>query len=302
MKQNNDLEVINQIYKPYKYIIKGNVKILKCHDRDIVIKPKNDLIYERYSYLNSRGFDNYIPIIDSDRKSYDIYPYVYEDNIPIQQKGNDLARVVALLHAKTSYNKDVDQNTYDDIYNTLINNCDYIKEYYSNLYDELFPIKYHKPHEIMFLDNYSKINNAILFSKNELEKWYMLISNKKNQRVALIHNNLKLEHYLKSNNDYLISFDKSRFDTPVIDLYKLYKKEYNNLNFSEVLNNYLYHFNYNDDELKLFFVLITIPDEIIFNSDNFTNLQCIYNLCNYINKTEELVRPYYSNNEEKEEA
>lgn len=300
MKPNNDLEVINQIYRPYKYTIKGKVKILKCSDNNIVIKPKNPLVHDRYNYLNARGFNNYLPIIDINRSNYDVFPYVYEDNIPYQQKANDLARVVALLHAKTSYNKDVNQSVYDDIYNSVINNCDYIKEYYSRLYDEIFHLKYHKPHEIMFIDNYSKINNTILFSRNELEKWYMLVSDKNNQRVALIHNNLKLEHYLKSDNDYLISFDNSRFDTPVIDLVKLYKEEYNKVNFSEVLNNYLYHYSFNDDELKLFFVLITVLDEVHFDKDNFTNLKQIYNLCNYINKTEDLVRPYYSQDEEKE--
>lgn len=300
MKLNNNLDVINQIYKPYKYTIKGKVKILKCADNDIVIKPKNPLVHDRYNYLNARGFNNYLPIIDINRSNYDVFPFVYEDNIPYQQKANDLARVVALLHAKTSYNKDVNQSVYDDIYNNVISNCDYIKEYYSNLYDEIFPLKYHKPHEIMFIDSYSKINNTILFSRNEIEKWYMLVSDKKNQRVALIHNNLKLEHYLKSDNDYLISFDNSRFDTPVIDLVKLYKEEYNKVNFSEVLSNYLYHYSFNDDELKLFFVLITILDEVHFDEDNFTNLNKIYNLCNYIDKTEDLVRPYYSQDDEKE--
>ena len=300
MKQNNDLEVINQIYRPYKYTIKGKVKILKCHNNDVVIKPKNPLVHERYNYLNARGFNNYIPIIDSDRSKYDIFPFIYENDIPYQQKANDLGRVVALLHAKTSYNKDVNQSVYDDIYNNITNNCDYIKDYYSRLYDEIFLLKYHKPHEIMFIDNYSKINNTILFSREEIEKWYTLVSEKKNQRVALIHNNLKLDHYLKSDNDYLISFDNSRFDTPVIDLVKLYKEEYNKVNFSEVLNNYLYHFSFNDDELKLFFILITVLDEVHFDEDNFTNLNRVYNLCNYINKTEELVRPYYSQNEEKE--
>jgi len=298
MKPTDDLEVINSIYKPYKYTIKGNVKILNCNDKDIVLKRKCNILHNRFQYLDSRGFSNYVPLIDSSRSNYDIFPYIYENKIPYEQKGNDLARVVAIMHAKTCYNKDIDESVYDNIYTNITNNCDYLIDYYSRLYDDLFPLKYHKPHEIIFIDSYSKINNTISFCKSEIEKWYTLVSEKRNQRVTLIHNNLKLDHFLKGSDDYLISFDNSRFDTPVIDLVKLYKEEYDKLDFSELLNNYLYHFSYNEDELKLFFVLITIPDEICFKEDNYKNVELITNLINYINKTESLVWPYYSNNKE----
>lgn len=293
----DDLEIVNLIYKPYKYTIKGNVKILNCPDRDIVLKRKNSLLRDRYQYLNSRGFNNYVPVIDYSRSNYDIFPFIHENNVPYSQKGNDLARVIAIMHAKTSYNKDIDQSVYDNIFNNINDNCDYLQDYYSKMYDDLFHIKYHKPHEIIFIDYFSKINNTISFCKAEVEKWYTLVSEKKNQRVALIHNNLKLDHFLEGEDDYLISFDKSRFDTPVIDLVKLYKEEYNKLDFSEVLKNYLYHYSYNDDELKLFFVLISLPDEIKFDNNNYKNVELITNLVNYIKKAEALMWPYYSNDE-----
>lgn len=298
---NNDLKIINDIYKPSKYTLKGKVKILSTNDKDLVIKEKNPIISDRYKYLSSRGFNNFVPLIDTDRSNYDVFPFIYENNIPKEQKANELSRVAAIMHAKTSYNKEVDQSTYDDIYNNIINNCDYLKEYYSTLYDNLFHLTYHRPHEILFLDYYSKINNTILFCKSEIEIWYQMVSEKKNQRVSLIHNDLCLDHFIKADDDYLISFDKSKFDTPVLDMVKFYKKEYNNLDFSEVLKTYLYHFNFNEDELKLFFVLISLPDELVFEeSNNLKNLEKIYNLCNYINKTEILVGPYYFNDKEEE--
>ena len=296
----NDLRIINLIYKPNKYTIKGKVKILHCDDQDIVIKPKCKNLRDTFNYLSLRGFNNYAPLIDDSRKDYDVFLYVPHEDIPKEQNVKNFARVVSLLHAKTSYNKVVDLSVFDAIYYDILNNCEYTEKFYSDLYDNICLYKYHKPHEILFLDYYSKINNAIGFCKKELEVWYNQVSDKKEQRVSFIHNNLKMDHFLKNSNEYLISFDNSRFDTPVIDLVKLYKNEYNNINFSFFLDSYLYHFNYNEDELKLFFILISMPYEIDINENNFHNVSLVYNLCNYINKTEELVRPYYSSNEEKE--
>ncbi|MBO4601125.1 MAG: hypothetical protein J5634_02695 [Bacilli bacterium] len=300
MIKKNDFEVINKIYKPYKYTIKNNVKILYCDDENLVIKPKCKNLNNTYEYLKASNFNNYIPIKDELRSNYDIFPYVEDKKVSVQQKGNDLARLVAIMHAKTSYEKDVDSNIYDKIYYDVLNNCDYLENYYSDIYDKLFLNEYHKPHEILFLHNYSKINNAIGFCKSNLESYFNLISEKKTQRVSLIHNNLEVDHLIKNDDDYLISFDNSRFDTPVIDMVKLYKKEYDNLNFSELLKTYLYHYSYHDDELKLFFILISMPYEIKFTDNNFDNVSKVYKLVNYINKTEELVWPYYSQDEKVE--
>lgn len=292
--------VYNQIYKPEKYIYKGKVIILNCFDKDYVLKEKNIKVHNNQKYLSSRNFDYYVPIIDNNHEDYDVYPYIYENIVPYQQKGEDLAKVVGIMHAKTLYNKSVDKQTYDEIYNSVDNNLNYIKDFYSNLYDSIFLNEFHKPHEILFLDNYSKLDNAIMFSKKELDIWYQLVSDKTSQRVSFIHNNLRVDHLIKGEEDLLISFDNAKNDTPVLDLVKLYKNEYNNLNFSEVFKKYLYYFNLTDDELKLFFILITIPFEISLENDNFINTKKVFELINYINKTEELMRPYYFVDEEEE--
>lgn len=298
---NNSFESINKIYKPYKYKIIRKVKILNCQNEDIVLKPRNENVIKIHNYLSSRGFDNYVKIKDINRDNFYVYPYIYENNIPYEQKGNDMAKTVALLHAKTSYFKEIDESVFDNLYLDIDNNIEYAKEYYSKLYDEIFVKKYYSPAEMIFMDIYSKINNACLFSKNELENWYNNCLDKKSKRVALLHNNLKLAHFIKGDDDYLISFDNARIDTPVLDLVKFYKNEYNNLDFSKLFKTYTYHFELNDDEYKLFFILISIPDIIDINKNTFDSLSKVCCLKNYLNKTEELIRPYYPENKEEKE-
>lgn len=297
---NSNLNYINKIYKPYKYTLKGNVKILSCEKENIVLKPKNEKLIKTHNYMLSRGFNNFVSIKDSNRENYYIYPYIYENNIPYEQKGNDMAKTVALLHAKTAYFKDIDDSTLDKIYLDIDNNIEYTKEYYSKLYDNIFMKEYYNPFEQIFMDMYSKINNACNFCKSELENWYDISRDKKSKRVVLLHNNLKLDHFIKGDEDYLISFDNAKIDTPVIDLVNFYKNEYDNLDFKEIFKTYTYHFDFTADEYKLFFILISLPNIINISNNTKENLHNITELKNYLNKTEELIRPYYSENEKEE--
>ena len=300
MMNHNNLLSINKIYKPYKYTIKGKVKVLNCANEDIVIKPKTDKLLETHNYLLSRDFNNFVQVKDINRDKYYIYPYVYENKIPKEQKAADMMKIVALLHAKTIYFKDVDESVFDEIYLNIENNIEYVKEYYSNLYDNIFMKKYFDPFENLFMDMYSKINNACIFCKSELENWYNIVTVKKSIRVVLLHNNLKLDHFIKGEDDYLISFDNAKIDTPVLDLVTFYKNEYNNIDFKEIFKIYINHFDFTEDEYKLFFILISIPDIINVTNKRADDLSKISKLKIYLNKTEELIRPYYSIDQKEE--
>ena len=65
----------------------------------------------------------------------------------------------------------------------------------------------------------------------------------------------------------------------------------------DLLKDYLNRYSLNDAELKLFFIIISLPPEIKFENDIFENCKNIRKDLDYIFKTEELVRPYYSKQE-----
>ena len=110
-----------------------------------------------------------------------------------------------------------------------------------------------------------------------------------------MNNNLELNH-LRDNK--LISWDNYIIDTPVIDIVKLYKKEWNNIEFSEILSRYMYKFPLLDYEKKLLFILITLPPESKKSNNEFERCQNVSNLIDYVFKTEELIRPYNTHDEE----
>lgn len=292
---NKSIEILKSIYKPYRYTIKGKSTILETTCGDFIIKPKNKDINELYTYLTNRGFINYPKIIDSSRDEVNVFEYVEDVKLPKEQKCDDLIEIIASLHNKTSYFKEVSEDRFKSIYEDVLSNINYLSNYYNTLYEIGFNEVYASPSNYIFMRNYYKLNSALEYAKSELENWYSLVTNETKIRVCLIHNNLELNHLL---NDKLISWDNYMIDTPVIDIVKLYKKEWKNINFSEILDRYMYKFPLLEYEKKLLFILISMPPEIKKSDNEFEKCKVVSEVMDYVFKTEELIRPYNTEHEE----
>jgi len=293
----NRLESLKSLYKPYRYTIRGNCTILETTSGNFVVKkkPKNKDLIQIFNYLKSRNFD-YFPNIFTNNTRDDSYVYEYiEDKSDINpQKGEDLINLVALLHSKTSYNKEVTEEVYKEIYEDIKNNILYLKDYYLKYYELYIHDIYMPPSKYLFVRNYSKIMSALNFSEEELDNWYSLVNEKKNERISLIHNNLSLEHHIRSDKDYLVSWDKAKFDTPILDLVKLYQNDFWDLEFSSLYEKYLSVNSLSDSEQKLFFIIISLVPEIDFEGTEFDCAKNMRKKLDYIFKTEQFLAPYYS--------
>ena len=292
---NKSIEVLKSIYKPYRYTIKGKSTILETTCGDFIIKPKNKDINELYTYLTNRGFMNYPKIIDSSRDEVNVFEYVEDIKLPKEQKCDDLIEIIASLHNKTSYFKEVSEDKFKSIYEDIKSNISYLSNYYNTLYEIGFNEVYASPSNYIFMRNYFKINAALEYANSELDNWYSLVTNETKIRVCLIHNNLELNHLL---NNKLISWDNYMIDTPVIDIVKLYKNEWKNINFREILERYIYKFPLLDYEKKLLFILISMPPQIKKSNNEFEKCKVISEVMDYVFKTEELIRPYNTKQEE----
>lgn len=295
----NSLDVLKNIYKPYKYTKIGKSTIINTSSGDYVIKQINNKTKELFSYLQSRGFSNFPKIIDDTRKDVTVYKYVPDIVMPKEQRSLDMINLVSNLHNKTTYFKEISQDKFKEIYEDVLSNVNYYKGYYSQKYDIFFKEVYHSPSHYLFLVNYYKLDLMLDFCKQQLDSWYELAKQENTQRVAVVHNNLSLDHFIKNDPDYLISWDKSKIETPVIDLVKFYQNNYLDVNFKKVFDKYLSNYPLSAMEKKLFFVLISIPPKIEFDMlDELKNTRDVRTKLDYVFKTEELIRPYYSGNKE----
>jgi hypothetical protein len=114
-------------------------------------------------------------------------------------------------------------------------------------------------------------------------------------RVSLVHNNLSLDHFIKNDNDYLISWDNYIIDSPIIDIVKLYKSVCIDMDFSESLKTYTEKFPLNDSEKKLLCIMLVMPDEIDLSDNELKNVYNVRKYLDYIYKTENLIKEYYNN-------
>ena len=262
------------------------------------VRKKDKDNKEIFEYLESRDFHNYLnPLERNEEES--IYPYIKDITIDKYQKGEDMIKTVSLLHNKTSYNKEINSTKYKKIHDNIIGHVNYLDKYYYEMLDQIELEEFPSPSDTIFLRSYSKLLSLFDFLKQETDRWYEGVKNKTKQRVVLNHGNLELDHMLKNDKDYLISWDKSTFDSPILDITNLYHKEWQNLDFEYLLKSYFERCSLSDDEKKLLFINIAIPNIVKKDKDEMINVNAMRSLFDYIYKTEALIRPYYS--EEKKE-
>lgn len=292
---------IRSIYKDNlnvkKFTIKNSVEIIDTDNGVMVIKKEDDKIYNTYNYLISRGFDYFPKVIKRDG-NYNIYEYIDSVNEPIEQKILDIVTLTTILHSKTNFYKEVDIDNYKYLYETISQNIDYLYSYYNNLIIDIEKDVYMSPSRYLIARNIDKIFVTLNYCKMELDSWYEIIKDKRKLRVVNIHNNLDLDHYLKGDKAYLISWNKNKIDMPIYDLIILYKKYYLDFDFYELFNYYESRFPLLEEERKMLFIMIALPYKLELNDSEYKNSIKCRNFFDYIYKTNELIKEYKSKYEE----
>ena len=220
MKQIHRLLKDNNL-KVNHYEKKGNVYFVRSNGENYAIKKTSNNKKDIYNYLKSRNFNYYPEILNSD-EFYEITNVIPSIDYPKEQKMLDLVNLTALLHSKTSFYKEVENDYFKKIYEDIKGNIEYLNSYYTDIITLIEKEIYMKPSSYFLARNIMVIYSSLENSRTLLEQWYELVKEKTKVRFAVLHNNLKLEHFLKNDTSYLISWDNSKIDNPIFDLYKLF--------------------------------------------------------------------------------
>ena len=76
-----------------KITLKNNVKIIDNGNDRLVIKRRDKDLNDIYKYLKSRSFD-FIPNLIYQTDNYDVYNYVDDYEIDIEERAQDIIRLV----------------------------------------------------------------------------------------------------------------------------------------------------------------------------------------------------------------
>jgi len=288
MKEISELLKKNDI-RASSYRKNGNVIISDTNKGKIVIKKNNYKDYI-YNYLDTRNFNYYPDIIENDK--YVISRYIEDVEIPSEQKIIDLVDLVSLLHSKTTHYREISEDEYKKIYEDLSNNYEYLYEYYLDIISLIDEKVFMSPSEYLLARNISFIFKSIEIGKEYVENWLERINGLNKMRVTIVHNNLDLSHYIRSDKPYLLSWDKSKIDIPIFDLYNLYNHHFMDFDFFELLKRYESVYPLKNYELELFFILITMPSKIEFNNNEYEMCVKISNEIDRLYKSNALIEEY----------
>ena len=272
-----------------KITIRNNARIL---DDKIVIKnKKRDDIDDIYGYLKSRSFD-YFPYPIEMNDKYEVYPYLKDMYEPYEQKAMDLMHLLSLLHSKTTFYREVDIDRNKEIYEDIEQKLEYLDGFYNDLITRIEKEVYMSPSSYLIARNINIIFGSIYYARDSLDKWYEKVRNNKNERVVNIHNNISLEHYIKNEKPYLISWNNSKIDSPIYDLLSFYKNHYLDFDFDDLFHFYESSYPLKEEERFLLFTYMAMPSEIKSVNDELEMCIKINKMIEYLYKTSNLIMNY----------
>ncbi len=274
-----------------KITIKNNTRIID--DKIVLKKKKNNDLNNVYKYLKSRSFDYFPEPITIDNL-YEVYPFLEDTYEPSEQKATDIMHLLGLLHSKTTFYREIDIDKNKEIYENISDELEYLNNFYNDLITMIEKEVYMSPSGYLIARNINIIFGSIYYAKHNLEEWYKKIDNNKNERVVNVHNNISLDHYIKNEKPYLISWNKSRIDSPIYDLLSFYKNHYLDFDFDDLFHLYEKSYPLKEDERLLLFTYMAIPYKIEIISDEYEMCIKINKMIEYLYKTSNLIMNYHS--------
>ena len=263
-------------------------KIYETDDGKYVVKKEKKDLSNLFDYLSSRGittFANRINKIDDLIR----YEYVETSNFINDSDYIEFIKNVAILHYKTAYFKTESRKVFKDIYNKLIDKVDYLKDYYNKLIEKIDNERFMSPSSYLIARNYTIISSNLYFIERELNSWYNLVKDQTKTRVCIVNNNLKFDNFIKGNKLIFTSWDNYLVDTPILDIYKIYRNEYKSTDMTTLFKEYNRVFKLNDEEIKLFNIMISFPISINLECSEYNKVRSVKEMLDYTYRTSKFI-------------
>ena len=275
---------------------KNKVKLIEKDDNKYIYKIKKSDKKDLYQYLLNIKFINFLPLKETNNQ-YEIYNYIEDEYITNDEKAIDIINVLISLHVKTTTYQEISIEEIKTLYENTKKNIKYLRNYYLDLQDYIETKVYMSRAEQLLMNNISKFYKALNYAEEKIEQWYIEKEQQKQERTVQLHNNLSLDHIIKKDIPYIISWDKSKRGNPIYDFLYFYKKEYNNLEMNYLFSLYQDKYSFYPEEKMLFESLISIPEKISFQKTNYINTINAKSIIDYVDKTNEFLLKYNKKNE-----
>lgn len=268
-----------------------NLTIIATENNTYCVKKnKNKNIIELFNYLKAKDFNNYlnIKLIDD----YEISNYIKQVNGNDNEKLTELAYILAMLHAKTTYYSIFSIDEIKGKYEKLTDQIIDTKAYYEKLFDDNVILNYPPPSMFLLIRNISLILISLDKSKYYLDKWYELIKNKNSIRKVINHNYLKVSNLLTGDNSYLINWYKSIKDTPIYDIESLFKENFKIIDMVDIFDIYRSKYQLLEEEIYLLATRLLLIDKLNPIKSDYINTIEVRKKIDYLSKVNSFLKHY----------
>lgn len=197
-------------------------------------EQRHHFIYTVQS-LHEKGYRHVVPIFPTTDGSYicrhfqyDYYvmPWLESNRFNMREPQEDLMREAARLHTVSMTKGRVNQQYFYHFYENSKLNIEMRKLDYERFIDICEKKIYMSPFELLYCTYFTQFMIIEDLALRQLDNWYDVVKEKKQDRAVLCHGNLSPNHLLYDENgqSYLINFDRSFIASPIYDLLSFFKK------------------------------------------------------------------------------
>ncbi len=260
-------EIINKYLTNIKKITyKKDYSIIETSNNKkyIIIKNKKNKL-SLYNYLTNINYNLYKEPININDK-YEIFSL---DDL----KEESITNALITLHYLTEEFRECSEDDLKELKEKILFNLDKCYKYYLKLQEEIENMSFPPPAKYLLINNISSIYKLLEFSKYRLD----------NLELNTIREVILINNFDNNIFDKIIDFNNYRKGIFVYDLDKLYKKDYKS--FKDILKKYNEKLNLTKEEWNLLSILISIPEEVVFENKHYNDCIKVRNLINYVNYT-----------------
>ncbi|UOY94166.1 spore coat protein YsxE [Ectobacillus sp. JY-23] len=277
-------EPLLQSYRLHAEHIEEYGSVVKVHTNQgaYALKKLEPSRLERSNFMQhlqllaEKGFTNFAPIYHNGIGEYILsdseYRYYLMPWLEAHAQGEEndeyhkMFQTLASMHQKTlreeKLTEDVLNNHYDTLSGIWERERNAMEEFVVNCESRW----YMSPFELQYCTYFHQAIRAHEFASKKLEEWHEAMKEQETTRIALIHGNLSMNHFLfdHEQNGYFISLERSQFSTPVQDLVQFYSRSFQTYPIArndryEWFQVYQKNFPFTPEEKKLMLAYLAYP-------------------------------------------
>jgi spore coat protein YsxE len=244
--------------------------------KELSIPHQLQTLHDAYRFFAKKAIPLFLayngnPFVSYRGRYYYLMPWISDE---AKEERNErhlqLFRDLAQIHRKSLKEIEIKEEELTNYYNSIKERQEKQREFLQSYIEICENEWYMSPFQLQFCTYFHETMQAYWFAQTQLEKWYEKMKEIKKWRVAVVHGNASLSHYVydEKGNGYFLSLERSHVAPPLSDLLSFFQKYLRTypVMCDECINwfvEYQQSFPIREEELALFLSYLAQP-EIIY--------------------------------------